>query len=37
MKENFEAPEIEIVIFENEDVVTASGETPFVPAEPTQP
>lgn len=35
MKEKYETPEMEIVEFETEDVITASGlgDTPFVPAE----
>lgn len=38
MKERYETPEMEIVEFETEDIITASdgstefGETPFVPA-----
>ena len=34
MKEIYEAPEMEVVEFEAEDIITTSGlgETPFVPA-----
>lgn len=38
MKERYETPEMEIVEFETEDIITTSGgstevgETPFVPA-----
>ncbi len=31
MKENYETPEMDIVEFETEDIITTS--TPFVPAE----
>ena len=31
MKERYETPEMEIVEFETEDIITASGETIFVP------
>ncbi len=33
MKERYETPEMEIVEFETEDIITTSGapETPFVP------
>ena len=31
MKERYEAPEMEIVEFETEDIITTSGETIFVP------
>lgn len=34
MKEVYETPEMEVVEFETEDIITASGDTPFVPAEP---
>ncbi len=27
MERNFEAPELEVVVFENEDVITASGSS----------
>ena len=30
MKERYEAPEIEIVEFETEDVITTSGELQFI-------
>ena len=30
----YETPEMEVVEFETEDIITASGDTPFVPAEP---
>lgn len=33
MKEIYETPEMEVVEFETEDIITASGELPFVPAE----
>ncbi len=33
MKEVYETPEMEVVEFETEDIITASGELPFVPAE----
>ncbi len=36
MKEKYVAPEMEVVEFETEDIITASGEAPFVPAEPTE-
>lgn len=32
MKELFEEVEIQIVEFDTEDVITTSGDTPFVPA-----
>jgi len=32
MKEVYETPEMEVVEFETEDIITASGELPFVPA-----
>ncbi len=31
MKERYETPEMEIVEFETEDIITTSGEAPFVP------
>lgn len=31
MKERYETPEMEIVVFETEDIITASNETDFVP------
>jgi len=31
MKERYETPDMEIVEFEVEDIITASGETPFIP------
>jgi hypothetical protein len=36
MKEIYETPEMEVVKFETEDIITASGEpgeTPFVPVD----
>lgn len=36
MKKEFEKPTVEIVEFDNEDVITTSGE-PEVPIEPTNP
>lgn len=33
MKERYETPEMEVVEFETEDIITTSGELPFVPAE----
>lgn len=36
MKEVYETPEMEVVEFDTEDIITTSGEpgeTPFVPAE----
>lgn len=36
MKEKYTAPEMEVVEFETEDIITTSGETPIVPAEPGQ-
>lgn len=33
MKEVYVTPEMEAVEFETEDIITASGELPFVPAE----
>ena len=33
LKEKYEAPELEVIEFETEDIVTASGQLPFVPAE----
>lgn len=29
---NFEMPEAKVILFDNEDVITASNEGPFVPA-----
>lgn len=31
IKESYETPEIEVIEFETEDIITASGELPFVP------
>lgn len=31
MKERYETPDMEIVEFEVEDIITESGETPFIP------
>lgn len=31
MKERYETPEMEIVKFETEDIITTSAELPFVP------
>ena len=31
MKERYETPEMEIVEFETEDIITTSGETTFIP------
>lgn len=31
MKERYETPEMEIVEFETEDIITTSAETPFAP------
>lgn len=39
MKEKYTAPEMEVVEFETEDIITTSGiggETPIVPVEPGQ-
>lgn len=36
MKEKYVAPEMEVVEFETEDIITTSGETPFAPAETDQ-
>ncbi len=39
MKEKYVAPEMEVVEFETEDIITSSGgigDTPFAPAEPGQ-
>lgn len=31
-EKRYETPEIEVVEFETEDIMTVSGDTPFVPA-----
>lgn len=31
MKQVYETPNVEIIIFETEDVITGSNDTPFIP------